>query len=109
MPRKPTRAKPPEKQSSSEWRAASPRARWARIAFVLLGLIVPQIILYGPSLIGAKILLPLDLLADQAHYFPPAPRDSPAPVKEIVWRKFTRSRDYWFVRLSSAQASGKLK
>ena len=35
---------------------------WGGIAIAVLGIFVGQAILYGPSLIGKKILLPLDLL-----------------------------------------------
>ena len=38
-------------------------AFWGGIAIAVLGIVVGQAILYGPSLIGKKILLPLDLLA----------------------------------------------
>lgn len=40
-------------------------------AILVLGLVVPQFILYGPSLIGQKILLPLDILKSGGHYLPP--------------------------------------
>jgi hypothetical protein len=41
---------------------------------VLAGIFVGQVILYGPSLIGPKILLPLDLLARPNVYLPQAAR-----------------------------------
>lgn len=37
---------------------------------LILGLLVPQFILYGPSLVGRKVLLPLDLLALPGWYLP---------------------------------------
>lgn len=37
-----------------------------RVAVVFLGIFLSQFILYGPSLLGKKILLPLDLLSDAA-------------------------------------------
>jgi hypothetical protein len=43
---------------------------WAGIAIAVLGIVVGQAILYGPSLIGKKILLPLDLLAAPGAYLP---------------------------------------
>lgn len=46
-------------------------ARWRRAALVLLGLVLPQILLFGPSLTGSKILLPLDILATKGVYLPP--------------------------------------
>jgi hypothetical protein len=45
----------------------------ARLLVVLAGLILGQIILYGPSLIGRKILLPLDILAEPGIYLPRTP------------------------------------
>lgn len=33
-----------------------------RLTIVLLGILIGQFILYGPSLMGRKILLPLDIL-----------------------------------------------
>lgn len=46
---------------------------------VMLGIILGQIILYGPSLTGEKILLPLDLLA-RPHVYLPATPGAPAIV-----------------------------
>jgi hypothetical protein len=43
---------------------------WGGIAVAVLGIAVGQAILYGPSLIGKKILLPLDLLAVPGSYLP---------------------------------------
>jgi hypothetical protein len=43
---------------------------WGGIAIAVLGIVVGQAILYGPSLIGKKILLPLDLLAMPGTYLP---------------------------------------
>lgn len=43
---------------------------WGGIAIAVLGIVVGQAILYGPSLIGKKILLPLDLLAMPGSYLP---------------------------------------
>jgi len=43
---------------------------WGGIAIAVLGIVVGQAILYGPSLIGEKILLPLDLLAMPGTYLP---------------------------------------
>lgn len=48
-----------------------PRARSVRSAVLLVGLILPQVLLYGPSLLGRKLLLPLDLLALTHYYLPP--------------------------------------
>ena len=43
---------------------------WGGILVAVLGIVVGQAILYGPSLIGKKILLPLDLLAVPGTYLP---------------------------------------
>lgn len=48
----------------------SARGRWVKIFIVLAGIFFGQVILYGPSLIGSKILLPLDLLAEPGVYIP---------------------------------------
>jgi hypothetical protein len=42
-----------------------------RAALLLIGLIIPQVILYGPSLSGQKLLLPLDILQSGSYYRPP--------------------------------------
>ncbi|HEV3119995.1 MAG TPA: hypothetical protein VGY58_23240 [Gemmataceae bacterium] len=52
---------------------STPRRRLARVCIVLAGLIGAQAFLYGPSLVGRKILLPLDLLSDASVYLPPTP------------------------------------
>ncbi len=44
-----------------------------RLVVVIAGIVVGQAILYGPSLIGSKILLPLDTLAEPGMYLPRAP------------------------------------
>jgi membrane protein YfhO len=54
-------------------------ARWRRVALLLLGLVLPQILLYGPSLAGSKVLLPLDILAQKGVYLPP-PADGVRPI-----------------------------
>ena len=46
------------------------RGRGIRLAILLAGLLLGQMILYGPSLIGRKILLPLDILAKNNHLIP---------------------------------------
>jgi hypothetical protein len=46
------------------------RTRLHRAAILVTGLILPQVILFGPSLAGFKILLPLDLLAIPNVYLP---------------------------------------
>jgi hypothetical protein len=45
-------------------------SRWPGLLLVLAGIILGQAVLYGPSLIGEKILLPLDILAQSGVYIP---------------------------------------
>jgi hypothetical protein len=60
-----------------------PAAAW--IALVVAGIVLGQFILIGPSLIGRKVLLPLDHLAQPATYLP-IPRDAPPkPVHNRVF------------------------
>jgi hypothetical protein len=49
------------------------KQRLARLLVVLAGIVLGQIILYGPSLVGRKILLPLDILAEPTIYLPRTP------------------------------------
>src|ERR1700677_2428738 len=49
------------------------RENWKKIAVVLAGILAGQFVLYGPSLVGSKILLPLDLLAMPQCYMPRTP------------------------------------
>ncbi len=48
-------------------------SRKTRLAILLGGIAVSQFVLYGPSLVGAKILLPLDILARPGEYIPMTP------------------------------------
>ncbi len=48
-------------------RAQKAFIRWG---IVLAGIVLGQVILYGPSLLGYKVLLPLDLLAEPDVYLP---------------------------------------
>ena len=45
----------------------------SKLFVVLGGIILGQAILYGPSLIGKKVLLPLDLLTLRSYYIPSTP------------------------------------
>jgi hypothetical protein len=49
------------------------RRKLARLMIVLAGIMLGQVILYGPSLAGRKILLPLDILAEPTVYLPRTP------------------------------------
>jgi hypothetical protein len=44
-----------------------------KFLIVIAGIVLGQAVLYGPSLIGRKIQLPLDILAQPAMYIPPGP------------------------------------
>jgi hypothetical protein len=54
-----------------------------RLAIVVAGIVIGQFILYGPSLTGQKILLPLDNLAQSGVYLPATqtPQISPHDLK----------------------------
>jgi len=55
-----------------------------RLTLVMVGIIVGQAVLYGPALIGSKVLLPLGVLGEQNKYIPHSPGapeiESPKPV-----------------------------
>jgi hypothetical protein len=55
-----------------------------RLWIVVAGIVLGQAILYGPSLIGRKILLPLDILAQQGVYIPPTPETAKIVPHNIV-------------------------
>ena len=61
---------------------------------LLAGLIVPQFVLHGRSLIGSQILLPLDLLTLPGWYFPPSiaaePPQNPILSDTIVQMEMSR-------------------
>ncbi len=50
-----------------------------RLAIVLAGIAALQGVLYGPSLIGQKILLPLEILAERSIYLPATPETAKIP------------------------------
>jgi hypothetical protein len=50
-----------------------PQGRLTRVAVLVAGLTVGQIVLFAPSLCGKKLLLPLDTLARRHYYLPPTP------------------------------------
>ena len=55
-----------------------------RIGSLLAGLILSQAILFWPSLLGQKILLPLDILTQPGVYFPSAYGPVPNPHNSIL-------------------------
>lgn len=56
--------------NSNQENGAVARRRWPGFLLVLAGIILGQAVLYGPSLTGNKILLPLDILAQAGVYIP---------------------------------------
>jgi hypothetical protein len=48
------------------------RRKIPQICLVIAGIVLGQAVLYGPSLMGRKLLLPLDVLAASSIYLPPA-------------------------------------
>jgi len=50
-----------------------PSRQWYRWTAVILGIIIGQGLLYWPSLLGSKVLLPLDILAQPAMFIPRTP------------------------------------
>jgi hypothetical protein len=49
------------------------KRRLLRLLVVLAGIVLGQAVLYGPSLVGRKILLPLDILTEPKTYIPRTP------------------------------------
>ena len=60
------------------------RSRWWRLAIVTTGIVITQAILYGPSLLGIKVMLPLDLLAQPGVYLPRTPEVAKIVPHDIV-------------------------
>jgi hypothetical protein len=48
-------------------------SKFIKSLIVIAGIVIGQAVLYGPSLIGQKILLPLDILTQPGFYIPPTP------------------------------------
>jgi hypothetical protein len=49
------------------------KGRFGRLVVLLAGIVLGQVVLYGPSLAGRKILLPVDILAWPSIYLPQTP------------------------------------
>jgi hypothetical protein len=49
------------------------RGRAIRVGILVAGVVLGQAVLFGPSLVGQKILLPLDILAEPGFYLPATP------------------------------------
>jgi hypothetical protein len=60
------------------------RRKFVKLLIVSVGIVLGQAILYGPSLIGGKILLPLDILAQPGVYMPPTPETAKIVPHNIV-------------------------
>ena len=67
MPHTESIAQPADKISKTE------PSLLVRVLVLLIGIIFGQFIVYGPSLLGQKVLLPLDILAQQNVYIPRTP------------------------------------
>lgn len=61
-----------------------PTSRAARLVIVLAGIMVGQAIIYGPSLIGQKVLLPVDILTYEGAYIPIVPGAKPAVIHDVI-------------------------
>ncbi|MEE8522525.1 MAG: hypothetical protein V3T72_01235 [Thermoanaerobaculia bacterium] len=57
---------------------------WTRLAIVAAGIVFGQLVLYGPSLIGKTVLLPVDLLAQPRWYLPQTPETAAIVPHSIV-------------------------
>jgi hypothetical protein len=51
-------------------KSAAAKSAIVRLAIVVAGILFGQVLLYGPCLIGQRILLPLDILAQRDVYLP---------------------------------------
>jgi hypothetical protein len=84
-----------------------PASRIVRLLVVLGGIALGQIVLYGPSLAGRKVLLPLDILAQESIYLPQTPEtakiephntsladliDVAEPVRRFAYSEFHAGR-----------------
>ncbi len=56
--------------------------KYLRAMVVLVGIMLGQFVLYGPSLTGQKILLPLDILAGHGFYLPRTPETVALEAKD---------------------------
>lgn len=78
----PSAASSPDPGSSAR---LEPASRRNRILLLLALILVPQFILFGPSLVGARILLPLDILKEPGVYLPVDPLAEPyRPVDSML-------------------------
>jgi hypothetical protein len=72
------------------------RVRLQRFAILIGGVLATHFILFAPSLLGLKVLLPLDCLAFQSCYFPKTPEyahiqpQNPALLDQVFQFEFQR-------------------
>lgn len=59
-------------------------ARRGHVLVVLAAILLGQAVLFGPSLVGSKILLPLDILGQTNHYLPHTPSWTRAQPENYV-------------------------
>jgi hypothetical protein len=59
------------------------KRRLTNLLIILAGIVFGQVVLYGPSLIGKKILLPLDVLSYPGFYLPNSPGVSQPQIQNI--------------------------
>ncbi len=60
------------------------RRKFEKLLIVLAGIVLGQAVLYGPSLIGRKFLLPLDILAQPGMYIPASPAMARIVPQDLV-------------------------
>ena len=58
--------------------------KFIKSLIVIAGIVLGQAVLYGPSLVGQKILLPLDILAHPALYIPPTPATAKIGIHSTI-------------------------
>jgi len=59
------------------------RSNLKPVLIVLAGIVLGQFLLYGPSLFGLKILLPLDILTGPGVYLPRTPETEAIEIQNI--------------------------
>jgi hypothetical protein len=72
------------------------RIRFFRFLIVLVGILAGQFLIYGPSLIGKKVLLPLDILDSPSFFIPEGTRTPREPMLIDLITEFEPDR--MFVR-----------
>ncbi len=80
---KPYSAMPVKDAAPANTKFSAGLRRLGRIVIVLAGIFAGQAVLYGPSLTGQKILLPLDIL-EQPHVFIPTMSQAVAPAHNRI-------------------------